>query len=48
MSRLTAATEVSIQLANLPGDQLLLLLNLGSLVLFSADPNCAALSLTLR
>ena len=39
--------KVSTQLGNLPGNQLLLLLNLGLFELFSVDPKCA-LSLLLR
>ena len=39
--------NVSTQLGNLSGNQLLLLLNLGSFELFSVDPKCA-LSLILR
>ena len=39
--------NVSTQLGNLSGNQLLLLLNLGSFELFSVDPKCV-LSLILR
>ena len=47
ISWLIAAMKVSTQLGNLPGNQLLLLLNLGLFELFSVDPKCA-LSLILR
>ena len=36
-----AVTKVPAQLGNLSGNQLLLLLNLGSFELFSVDPKCA-------
>ena len=47
ISLLIAVMKVSTQLSNLSGNQLLLLLNLGSFELFSFDPKCV-LSLILR
>ena len=46
ISWLTAVMKVPTQLANLSGNQLLLLFNLGSFVLFPIDQKCAV-SLTL-
>ena len=47
ISSLIAVMKVSKQLGSLPGNQLLLLLNLGSFELFLVDPKCA-LSLILQ
>ena len=40
--------EVSTQLGNLSGNQLLLLLNLGSFELFSVDPVCPKFNITVK